>query len=59
MKTKEAIVERIGKQLASPVLWMQDVIVAKSLGCQSFVEIGPKPVLASLVRAIDPNMDVQ
>ena len=59
MKTKEAIVERLGKQLASPVLWMKDVNVASSLGCHAFVEIGPKPVLSSLVRAIDPTMDVQ
>lgn len=56
MKTKGDIIERIGKQLSSPVLWMKDIQVAYSLGCHSFVEIGPKPVLSALNRSIQRDM---
>lgn len=48
--------ERIGKQLSSPVLWMNDIQVAYSLGCNSFMEIGPKPVLSPLNRSIQRDM---
>lgn len=56
MKSKEDIMERIGKQLSSPVLWMKDIQVAYSLGCNSFMEIGPKPVLSPLNRSIQRDM---
>ena len=59
MKTKDDLIQRIGKQLSSPVLWEKDVQVAKAMGCQSFIEIGPKPVLSSLVKSITKEMDIK
>ena len=29
------------------------------MGCQSFIEIGPKPVLSSLVKSITKEMDIK
>lgn len=58
MKRKEDLVERMGKQICSAVQWDEDVRVARSLGMESFVEIGPKPVLAPLVSSIDKAIQV-
>ncbi|KAK8824996.1 hypothetical protein WA538_005661 [Blastocystis sp. DL] len=58
MKRKEDLVERMGKQICSAVQWEEDVRVARSLGMESFVEIGPKPVLAPLVSSIDKAIQV-
>ena len=58
MKSKDAIIERMGKQLASPVMWKDNINTAYSLGCREFVEIGPKPVLSSLVKSIQKEMNI-
>ena len=58
MKRKEDLVERMGKQICSAVQWEKDVKIARHLGMESFVEIGPKPVLAPLVSSIDKSIQV-
>ena len=59
MTTKEQLLERMGMQLSSPVQWIRDVQTAVSCGCNTFVEIGPKPVLSSFVKSIQKNLNVQ
>lgn len=56
MRTKEEVIERMGKQMALPVQWQRCIQQAQALGCTDFIEIGPKPVLKSLVRSISRNM---
>lgn len=58
MKRKEELVERMGRQICSAVQWEKDVKIACRLGMESFVEIGPKPVLAPLVSSIDKSVQV-
>ncbi|MCS7083577.1 MAG: ACP S-malonyltransferase [Aquificaceae bacterium] len=42
--------ENLYKQLFSPVLWLQSVEFMVSNGVDTFVEIGPKPVLSKLIQ---------
>ena len=58
MTSKKQLIERIGVQLSSPVQWMKDVQQAASLGCNAFVEIGPKPVLSSFVKSIQKDFAI-
>ena len=46
----------MARQMALPVQWQLCVQQALSIGCNEFVEIGPKPVLASLVKSISKAM---
>lgn len=57
MKTRDELIERMGKQLASPVLWKNSIETAHSMGCNQFIEIGPKPVLSALVKSTTKDMD--
>ena len=58
MKCKDDLIARMGKQICSAVQWEKDVHVARNLGMESFIEIGPKPVLAPLVSSIDKSIQV-
>lgn len=58
MSTKEDIIKRIGKQICNPVLWEKCVYKAVESGAKQFIEIGPKPVLGGLVRAINREIEV-
>ncbi|HOW99486.1 MAG TPA: ACP S-malonyltransferase, partial [Deltaproteobacteria bacterium] len=49
----------LADQLVKPVLWEKSVRYARSLGVDAFIEIGPKSVLAPLVRKIDPEAKVE
>jgi [acyl-carrier-protein] S-malonyltransferase len=44
-------------QLTSPVRWAQSVEYALSKGIDNFIEIGPKSVLAPLIKKIAPGFD--
>ena len=56
MRTKEDVMARMGKQMALPVQWQRCVQQTQTMGCTDFLEIGPKPVLKSLVRSIAKGM---
>ena len=53
LRTAQAVREEILKQLVSPVQWVDSVRYMLDHGVGSFVEIGPKDVLARLTRRID------
>lgn len=59
MESKDAILERVGKQLSSPVLWNECVAKAVNLGVNEFVEIGPKPVLSALLKSSSKSIAVK
>ncbi len=51
----EAIQRELVAQLTSSVQWVKSVEYIVAQGATSFVELGPKDVLAGLVRRITPN----
>lgn len=58
MRTKEDVINRIGKQICSPVLWEKCVCEAVERGMNQFIEIGPKPVLGGLVGTVNKQIEV-
>jgi [acyl-carrier-protein] S-malonyltransferase len=52
-----AIRAELKSQLNSPVRWVASVRFMVGQGVTRFVEIGPKDVLAGLVRRIDGNVE--
>jgi [acyl-carrier-protein] S-malonyltransferase len=53
------IKELLADQLVRPVLFEESVQAANALGIDHFVEIGPRSVLAPLVRRIAPGVKVE
>ena len=49
----------LADQLVSPVRWEESVRYAANAGIRRFVEIGPKSVLAPLVKRIIPEATVE
>jgi [acyl-carrier-protein] S-malonyltransferase len=49
----------LARQLVSPVQWKASVEHVLGMGIERFIEIGPRPVLASLVRRIAPRATVE
>jgi [acyl-carrier-protein] S-malonyltransferase len=47
------------RQLISPVRWAQSVEYASSKGIDTFIEIGPKSVLAALIKKISPGINCE
>jgi [acyl-carrier-protein] S-malonyltransferase len=47
------------RQLISPVRWAQSVEYAVSKGIDTFIEIGPRSVLASLIKKIVPGINCE
>jgi len=47
------------RQLISPVRWAQSVEYAVSKGIDTFIEIGPKSVLAALIKKIAPGINCE
>ncbi len=54
-----AIQEELSAQLISPVRWTESVRHMQALGAASFIEMGPKDVLAGLIRRILPDADTR
>ena len=52
------VVELLVEQLDSPVRWVESVEAMVAAGVSRFVEVGPGRVLAGLVRAIAPGVEV-
>ena len=46
------------EQVTGTTNWAQDVVTARDLGCDMFVEFGPGKVLSGLIKKIDPALDV-
>ncbi len=53
------VADRLEKQIVAPVLWVDSIKAAHSMGCQEFVEIGPGTVLSGLSRKILGEASVQ
>lgn len=49
------IIEMLGKQLVSPVLWEQSMVKAIKDGCQEFFECGPSKQLKAMMKRIEPK----
>lgn len=52
-----AIRDALGRQLTSPVRWTESVEWMIAEGADRFVEVGPKKVLAGLLRRIDRSVE--
>jgi [acyl-carrier-protein] S-malonyltransferase len=55
LRTAAEIRAEVKTQLTSPVRWTESVRAMAVLGANVFVELGPKDVLACLIRRIDPQ----
>ena len=47
------IPEKLIKQIASPVLWVDSVNRIVAQGCNTFIELGPKNVVSGMIKKID------
>ena len=56
--TATAVRNALVRQVVSPVRWVESVQKMVAMGVRSFVEIGPKNVLAGLIGRIDSNVEV-
>jgi [acyl-carrier-protein] S-malonyltransferase len=54
-----AIRQRLGRQLYTPVRWVETIEAMKNGGVQRLIEAGPGKVLAGLNRRIDRRMPIQ
>lgn len=48
------IPEKLVKQIASPVLWIDSINKIISSGCNTFVELGPKNIVSGMIKKISP-----
>jgi len=56
LTTEAMILEELSAQLTSPVRWTESVQAMVNAGVTHFIELGPKAVLAGLVKRIDKNV---
>jgi [acyl-carrier-protein] S-malonyltransferase len=56
--TATAVRNALVRQVVSPVRWVESAQKMVAMGVRSFVEIGPKNVLAGLIGRIDPTVEV-
>jgi [acyl-carrier-protein] S-malonyltransferase len=45
-------------QISGPVLWMQSILEMKDMGVSKAIELGAGTVISSLVKKIDPDIEV-
>jgi [acyl-carrier-protein] S-malonyltransferase len=55
-KNRDAIVEKLYRQMFSPVLWETCVKKMAEEGVECFVEVGPQKVLSNLIKRIVPDI---
>lgn len=55
-KSKDAILDKLYRQMFSPVLWDACVKRMAQDGVECFVEVGPQKVLTNLIRRIIPDI---
>ena len=55
----DAVASLLVRQLASPVLWGQSVSTLQALGCERFLELGPRRVLSGMMRELAPGAAAQ
>ncbi len=53
LHTVDEIRQELGAQLTSPVRWTESIQALRGMGIDTFVEFGPKDVLAGLIKRID------
>ncbi|BAV95378.1 ACP S-malonyltransferase [Ichthyobacterium seriolicida] len=58
MRDKEDIKRNLIAQLTAPVMWSQSVKQMMVDGATEFIEVGPGKVLQTIVKKINPNMQV-
>merc|ERR1719195_534932 len=51
----DEIIQMLGQQLVSPVLWRQSMELAIQDGCKEFYECGPSKQLRAMMKRIDPK----
>ena len=56
-KEYHVIIEKIKKQMISPVLWTQTINNLVSDGVKAFIEVGPSKILTNLTKRITPKAD--
>jgi [acyl-carrier-protein] S-malonyltransferase len=55
-KSKDAIVDKLYRQMFSPVLWEACVKKMAAEGTECFIEVGPQKVLSNLIKRIMPDV---
>jgi [acyl-carrier-protein] S-malonyltransferase len=50
------VIDRLYRQMFSPVLWEVSVRRMVAEGVEVFLEVGPQKILANLIRRIEPNV---
>ncbi|MEK4044429.1 ACP S-malonyltransferase [Paenibacillus sp. FSL H8-0048] len=55
---KDSIIDYLIKQIESPVAWKPSIQYLLQQGVDAFIEVGPKDVLAKMVRAISSTASV-
>jgi [acyl-carrier-protein] S-malonyltransferase len=55
-KNKDAILNKLYRQMISPVLWENSVKEMVKEGIEVFLEVGPQKVLANLIKRIEPDI---
>jgi [acyl-carrier-protein] S-malonyltransferase len=53
---KEAVVDKLYRQMFSPVLWEACVKRMTTEGVECFIEVGPQKVLSNLIKRIAPHI---
>jgi [acyl-carrier-protein] S-malonyltransferase len=55
-KNRDAIVDKLYRQMFSPVLWEACIKRMAAEGVECFIEVGPQKVLSNLIKRIEPNI---
>jgi len=55
-KSRDAIVDKLYRQMFSPVLWEACIKKMVAEGTECFIEVGPQKVLSNLIKRIAPDI---